>query len=514
MKTSDELKKWVDALTVSEKRFIKLLGKARAGSSSQLLDLFDLLNKNDANVSVSAQKLLGQSLPTVSIRLKDLILDGLRILHKEDSTDALLRTTLDEIAILHEKKLYRAAARQLKRIRRLALETCRYGFAHQCIEWELKMIATGNPGEARVLLRELREEELAVLKKQDDLRNLRNRHDILMTLIRQYSLHRDPQVLEEVCAQVEHECVYRLCQSGGYVEQAYAVNILGIRDLYERKPMEAIVRYKKLLGEWQNHPEWQRDQTELLLHVCRYYQFACFYSPVDWNEARGYMTMLSGFKGLSPHARCDFDRMLYHNQFTLALNSGKLDSVKTLIPEIETWLALEADHLSESQVLPFLYNFAVAQFLIEDYQSANRIVARILNMPNRNARTDIRECALVLQVVLQYELDNDHLSEYLTRAGKRRFTKTNSEIKFELAVIRHLDVLVRKDNPREAAASLDQLIDELELLAGQAKDGIPLLGLNEIRIWAESKKTGLPVRGIFLDAVRKNLEALGQSFVL
>lgn len=510
MESSDELKKWVNALTVSEKRFVKLLGKARSGSSSQVLDLFDLLNKADGDSS-AARKLLRQSLPTVSARLKDLVLDGLRLLHKEDNTDALLRTTLDEIAVLHEKKLHRAASRQIKRTRRLAIETCRYGFAHQCIEWELKTITAVNPGEAREELKKLREEEIAVLKKQDDLRNLRSRHDILLTIIKQFSLHRGPKVLAEVNEQAEDESVYRLSQSGGYVEQAYAVNILGIRDLYERKPMAALVRYKQLLKLWKAHPEWQRDQTELLLQLCRYYQFACYYSPVDWDEARGYMDMLRDFKGLSPQARCDFERMLYHNQFILSLNSGKLDSVKTLIPEIENWLEREANRLSETQVLPFLHNFAVTQFLIGNNAAANKIVTRILNMPNRNARTDIREFALVLQVVLQYELEHEQLSEYLTRAGKRHFSKASAEINFELVVIKHLDVLMRKPAPGAVTKSLNVLIRELDQLAEQSKDGIPLLGLNEIRMWAESKKTGIPLRTIFLNAVQKNLEALGQA---
>jgi hypothetical protein len=224
--------------------------------------------------------------------------------------------------------------------------------------------------------------------------------------------------------------------------------------------------------------------------------------------------MLSDFKGLSPDARCDFDRMLYHNQFTLALNSGKLDSVSTLIPEIENWLQREAHRLSESQVLPFLHNFAVAEFLCKNYKAANKIVTRILNLPNKDARTDIRQFALVLQVILHYELEHDSLSEYLARAGKRRFSKTSSEINFELAVIQHLDVRVRKNSPHAIESSLDQLIRELDQLAEKSAESIPLLGLNEIRMWAESKKTGVPLRTVFLDAVKKNLEALGQAEVV
>lgn len=510
METSEDLKKWVDSLTVAEKRYIKLIGKARAGATSQQLELFDWLNKAEPNAAIPANGKLQQNLHTVSNRLKDLILDGLRILHKEDNTDALLRTTLDEIAILYQKKLHRAVSRQLKRARRLALNTCRYGFAQQCIEWERKTISATNPGEMRELFRTLHAEEMAVLKKMEELRCLSNRHDILLSIVQQFSLHRDPQVLLEVREQAEDELVHRLSKTGAYLEKALAVNILGIRDLYERKPMAALLRYEALLREWQSHPEWQTDQTALLLQICRYYQTACFYSPVNWDEARKYISMVSGFKGLSPEARCDFQRMLYHNQFALALNTGKFDSVKTLIPEIDEWMEQEADHLSEKQVLPFLCNFAVAEFLGENFSSANKMVMRILNMPNRKVRTDIRAFALVLQAVLQHELDNDRLNEYLTRSGKRHFSKQPTELNFELAVFKHLDALTEK-NGSPNNGSLDRLIAELDALAEQLKDAIPLLGLNEIRMWAQSKKQNQPLKAIFLAEVKKNLDALEQA---
>src|ERR1044072_2091527 len=99
METLEELKKWVDSLSTAEKRFVTLIGKARAGSSlSQQLKLFDWLNRARENELDSPPAEFLKNLPTVSMRLKDLMLDGLRLLHKEDNTEAMLRTTLDEIA--------------------------------------------------------------------------------------------------------------------------------------------------------------------------------------------------------------------------------------------------------------------------------------------------------------------------------------------------------------------------------------------------------------------------------
>lgn len=515
METADELKKWVESLSIAEKRFITLLGKARAGANtSQQLELFDWLNQAAPGDPLPVSARFRQNLPTVSKRLKDLILDGLRILHKEDGTDALLRTTLDEIAILLEKKLYRAAARQLKRAKKLALETSRYDFAIQCLEHEQKAAPVLNPGEVRETLRKLRGEETEVLARLERMRELQFRHSALLALVKQFPFHREDKILQEVRELAESELVKEQCNSKAYIEQALAVNILGISDLFERKPIDALKRYQGLLENWKQHPEWQLDQTELLLTICKFYQTACFFSPVNWEEARAYIAMLSGFKGLSTDAARDFQRMLYHNQFTLALNTGKFDSVQKMIPEIDEWLRKESEKLSEAQTLPFLCNFAIAEFLLGNNSAANKIVMRILNTPNRKIRIDIREFALVLQAVLQYESGNENLHDYLLRAGKRHFQKITAEVNFELTVMKHLEAMARAATASAQKTATEALIAELNTLAEQVQSSIPLLGLNEISMWAQSKSSGIPVREIFFGEIRKNLESMGQLELL
>lgn len=512
METAEELKKWVESLTVAEKRFVKLFGKARAGAKpSQQLELFDWLNRADAEEAIPGDAPFMQNLPTVSNRLKDLVLDSLRILCKDDNTDATLRTGLDELAILYSKKLYAAASRHLKRTKKLASEMCRYGFVLQCIEWEQKLIQALQPPDLMDALKRLHAEEMAVQQQQQELRDLQYRHDVMLALVRQHFYHREARISQEVKDLSESEMVHRLAAGGNYVEQALAVNLLGMKNLYERNPEVALLRYQELLKKWKKQPAWQTDQVPLLLHICRFYQSACFYCPVDWEEARQHLAIVADIKGLPPDANRDFQRMLFHNQFTLALNTGNFDSVRTLIPEINGWMEREGDRLTESQVLPFLCNFAVAEFLDGNFAAASRFVTRILNLPNRKARMDIREFALVLQAVLQFELGNTELNEYLTRSGKRHFSNHSFEIKFELVVFRYLDVLNRSGSPKQTEETLAGFIKELQELAAQLPAAIPLLGLNEMRMWAAARHSGKLLRDVFLEEVKKNLDELERT---
>ncbi|MFN8396256.1 MAG: hypothetical protein U0176_16625 [Bacteroidia bacterium] len=56
---------------------VKLLGKARAGNAeSQQLELLDWINRAEADANPSQRAPFRNNLPTVSNRLKDLILDA------------------------------------------------------------------------------------------------------------------------------------------------------------------------------------------------------------------------------------------------------------------------------------------------------------------------------------------------------------------------------------------------------------------------------------------------------
>src|SRR5687768_6319688 len=119
---------------------MNLIGKARAGSGSQVLELFNWLNKSGDEETIPDKTTFRANLPTLVVRLREHMLDSLRLLHKESDINATLRTSLSDIAILQSKKLWTAAARQLRKTKKLAIETSRYTYVLQCIEAELVQV--------------------------------------------------------------------------------------------------------------------------------------------------------------------------------------------------------------------------------------------------------------------------------------------------------------------------------------------------------------------------------------
>ena len=431
------------------------------------------------------------------------MLDSLRLLHKENDINATLRTSLSDVAILQHKKLWTAAARQLRKTKKLALETSRYTYVLQCIEAELVQVKQLPPDQASAAYAQLQAEEQQAIAKHETLRELQFRHDSILALAQQYPFSRNTALAEKADAFADAERVNEQLYGGSYLEHALVTNTLGIRDLFRLNPDSAIERYRRLFDLWKTKSEWQIDQPDLLITICKCYQNACFYSTVNPGLVHANLMSLKGFEGLPPDKLRAFRETIFHHRFIHSLNSGNLDLVLEMIPEIEEWLREEAGHISESQLLPFLCNFLVAEFLSENFNAANRLITRIVNVPNRKTRVDIREFALVLQPVVQYELENDDLNEYLTRSRKRHFSKSETGSDLGMTVLRNIEQLLRAGSAHDQQLIFTQFITGLEKLSAAHGGSIPLLGLNEIYMWAVSRKNKIPLREVFMEEVRK-----------
>lgn len=504
--------KWVESLSISEKRYVKLLGKLRSGKSeSQQLALFDWLNRASPEDEIPTDSGFAANMAVVTARLKDLILDSLHLLHKQKDIDFILRNELNEIALLLDKKLVSPALRRLKQCKKKAAECCRYPVALICIHHEQHLLRTSGESEITEKLKELREEESEVLKSINDLQEIRFRHDMVRALARQIFAPRDSALLEEVKQYADHPVVHSLARQGRYAERILAVNILGLYYLLAREPARAVQQYRELLTEWRQHPDWQADEAPLLLQVCRIYQNACYYTTLTQEELRESLSLVPDFSALSPEVARDYQRMLYSNQLTQALNTGNFDALHQLLPAIDAWLRREEENLPVAQRISLCNNLAVAEFLSGNFSASNRYVIRILNMPDKKAREDIRDFARVLQAVLQFEMGNTSLNEYLTRSGKRHFSKQGYKLQFEQAVFRYIEEAMEVADPADLRPVTSSFLETLESMAASQPQGVPLLGLMEMCLWARSRHTGTTLKEVFLETVRENLKQMNME---
>lgn len=508
MEITEELKKWTESLSVAEKRFVKLQGKIRSGSDSQLLSLFDWLNRTGENDALPRKAGFVNNLPTLAVRLRALMLDSLMLLHKDDNVAMQLNSMFGEIQIMQSKKLNHAVSRQIKKAKKLAKDYSRYSYLLLLIENELQSAQKLSVDQFAENLKQLREEENETIDQLRFLRELHHIHDQMLLTARQYSFSLDPEILRYVKELAEVPLVDQAMASASFLENAIAVNILGIRDMFIRDPDAAVPRYQKLIRNWQLHPEWQKDQPLLLLTICRYYQNVCIFSPVDHDRINADLTILKGFSGLPKGDLVLLQDLLYSNQFMISLNTGKFELLEAMIDEINLWIKKQESSLTENQILPYLCNFVVAEFLSGNFAKANRFVNEIINRHDRKNRIDIYDFALIMRIVLQFELSGQSLNEYLIRSGKRHFSKNKYAADFELMVFKHFSGFEEVHTPAEQKELFRKFMDALDKFAKKLPPTIPLLGLNELSMWAESKLSDTSLKTIFLTRVEANLRML------
>lgn len=514
MKKLDELKNLVDNLHISEKRFVKILGKARSGGKgSQQLALFDKLAAKSGAVAAELSKDLSKNLPTTSLRLEQLISDSLRLLGADRSVDTQLTALYDQAFHYWSKGLEAMALKVLAKGRKLAGTYSRHAALVQILGLEREIRIFRRSKELPTHLEALKKDEGIAMQNLRDLQELQHLHGMMRSLTRQMITPRGPEAMAEIRSYREAPVVGRAMKSSNFLENALAVNIEGLYLLANRNPESALNLYQSLISQWQEHPTWVSDQARLFLWIVNAYISSLLYSPEVGEEVQRYLEIIPEIRTHVPEINVQFQRTLYQNQFNLALNTGNFDLTYSLIGTIEGWMEKESRHLREQNVLAFYHNFVVAEFLKGDFRSCYSHLLKILHLPGQKIRKDIRDFAKVMQVILQYELGNDSLNEYLARAGKRYFKSKGPYWEFESATFRFMEKALRSEGKEQLKTAFTQYSTRLEELAmdstnGAGNKGIPILGITEMRIWVNSRISERPIREVFMEIVEANLKSM------
>lgn len=501
MESTEELKKWIDSLTMGERRFVHAQSKARSRSEGgQTLELMLWLESTDDVQELPGGASFVRNLPVVAHRLRELVLDCLHLLHKHADGNATLRTLMDDVALLMDRNLTYSASFKLRRAKREALTRSKYLVVLQCIEWERRIIRAERGKDWLTQLGLLYEEQQTIMRRLKDFCLLEQIMDELRARTRQVLTPPQGGVPTGLLDADSISMVEKSAQSLDRLESALAIHVLGMRDLFLKQFEAAQNRYERLFVVWEQEPAWLMDQGDLLLSILNLYQLTCFFSPLNWEEVQAKLHRMPKLAHLRGEQAYHFERRIHLYSFALALNSGKLELASSLVPEIMDWLGQNQRYAIESHILPFLNNFAVAEFLNGNLAAAHRHVVAILNTPNRKVRQDIREFALVLQLILQYEMGEDDFLSSLLRSVKRHFKSQLSPPAYALPVVRYLEDAVGAEADKVAEARL-RLMASLQASEEAAPTHPTALGHTEVNLWLRALHEGRSLREVFLEAI-------------
>ncbi|MGL5890287.1 MAG: hypothetical protein ACRC3B_10400, partial [Bacteroidia bacterium] len=130
-------------------------------------------------------------------------------------------------------------------------------------------------------------------------------------------------------------------------------------------------------------------------------------------------------------------------------------------------------------------------------------LTRIQHLPNKKARTDIRDFAVLMLNIVNLELNNEARIDSLLRSGKSYFGKKERAADFELLVLKHIELLQKTASPAQKLGIITSLLNELEKLTPGLAHTVPVLGVNEVKLWTISRSKKKPLTEVFKDEVLK-----------
>lgn len=115
--------------------------------------------------------------------------------------------------------------------------------------------------------------------------------------------------------------------------------------------------------------------------------------------------------------------------------TGQHDKAAMLVEEIERSILRYCNQLSQTDVLYLRFNAACVYFKIRDFHKALHFLSLIINSPEARSMPDIYANALLLNIIVQYELEAYDLLPYILRSTYLFLLKQKRLYQFEKIVL-------------------------------------------------------------------------------
>lgn len=500
----------IHSLSKSEKRYFHRFAAMNAGATgSHYLDLFSILadqvlfdeKKIKKEIALPG---LRDNLPSIQHKLQRLVLKSMRVLESERSVDSQLYAALEEIGFLYRKNQLGILRRRLSKNLKLARKSGRFGLEQKLLEWERRLALEHGSHLQPERLQEIAGQERQSLKSQDLRRTLRGLHDQARSLGKGTLALRSPRDREAFAKILEHPALESV--PGDFLSRAYFYDIQAIYAIAQKDQAHALKIYQPLIDAWEHSPEFIADHPDFYLGLLNNYITVAFLQELPLSILRTKLQLARSFKKLHKTSELKLVRVSLSLELLLTMNLGSYEEGAKLITEIDAWLQQNEKILPVSRVIRFHYNITIFFFLNGNFKAANQRLLTVLYMPGRAERTDIRDFARIFQLILQIELGNADLNEYLSRSAFRYFRKTQRLFAFESRLIRFsTDFLDSRDSHAKDKlfSDLKQDLEGMRKAENPSKDPTPL-GLEELIIWAESHIQGKGIGQLYKELVANN----------
>lgn len=473
MKNSDDLYQLIASLTKAEKRYFKLSASIQSGDKSYL-KLFDAIDKqinrrsqaydeDKLESELKGEKML-KYLPVAKHYLYNLILKTLRTYKVETNSEKYYRGLLDDIKFLIEKGLYHAAKKKLKKAK-----------------------AQAGLHEKHKTLIELAEIEEDVLRSEFDIAQLEENFDtIYETIFTEHEklenlLHYKKLDSKLTLINIKHmrmrsdedrQAYMQVMKHHLLANESKAKTIEAkvifhlIHSVYHNLNNEIDIAYQhdnKLVKLARSNPEILLEHPRRCIVIFRNHILTSHYLK-KWEETQESLEWLKNLKSSTPLMN-DLSRMVGVSlDAHLCVREADFQKGYSKIKGVEQEMLKSKAITKELELLNY-YTFAQICMGEGKYNEASKWLQLILRDDvYKNTREDIRTFARILNLIVQFERENQELVESNLKSLYRFLYKKHRMFAFEDTVIRFIRRLNRSLDNEKLNRLFEKLHEELGTL--------------------------------------------------
>ncbi len=493
----DELFELIKSLTGPEKRYFKVFSSRHVTKGENLyLELFDWMDERETyNEQQLKQEFKGspvlKQLPVLKNYLKKNILKSLRTFHTDVGTRREVNAMIDYSLILIKKRLYNAAKKMIKKALKICWEHDQYD---QVVFLEhMNLIINRRKGDVKAVrhfIDERYKEELKAIEYQKNhllymrlMLDFENHYEKLGSHATEEELKPLDELFKHPLLQDSEQALtfkskgnfwdmhckyYRL--TGNLEKECDAwKNLIELHKTYPKTIVEFPSHYIQALSKTIELSQYLGDTNEAITLLEELYDLPQQYKFSNKKYVEGYM--------LQNYYRLQIAQMLEQGQLKAALDLAEM--VKKDIHRIE-----KSDTVSEA--LYVYLSLAQVNLFAEQYQEALEWVDKLLYHSKQDLHSNTKIQAMLMSLILHYELGNEELIISLIRSYRRKLKAQKMELLVEFQFFSLFLKLLKSDCQSNSKPCFEALKENLMTLK-DSKEQAKFYSYKNIIQWVDEK---------------------------
>lgn len=496
---SDELFQLIKSLDRHEKRFFKMYASRRK-EDSQHVRLFEAIDKQDIYDERKLLKEFGEQdlEKTIKYAKRDLfkvIMTSLEYYHEEDSLKNRLAKKLHQVRILMDKNLTSAASRILNEAEGLAREGELYPHMFEILT--MKSLLCRRKEEIGKWQEMLKAGALPHIELLDKYREqLRFQHYELE--VTYYLSTGEYQASKELHKRLESllvEITASPPKNADILTNLEYHKLCFLLNAMLRKWEVAYHFQRKFIELFEQQPDLNEQASHYLTHLYNYALTCVFFNNFTevvktWEKAKSFEEILP----TKLNTRGVQERLLTIQIAVVAALSTSCLFDDALKMAREIYDSAHFHLLGTPIKKSLIFTLGSVNFITGNHKEALTWVNKIVNAPEYNAeiRQDIDLSAVILNILIHYELRNYDLAESLVKSALRSSAKEEDENKLFRHFLKFFGEKMLKKAPElPEQEEFREFINGVADLKEQDFKARYILEDLDIITWAESKQKGL-----------------------